>query len=203
MRNLAFTFWILICFCACKEKYKQSQSVENKVVKNIFQPSKYYSKFKFHNLKEFKIDDSLNKDSVFIQLDSLEWCAILQDTVHTFAYNPFYFYSNFSDSTQITILEYNEDSYSNIIWLLSYDKNGKKIGKFQLAYSGGDGGDSWESYGQFEKRDYLKTALFYSSSEEDMSKVEIDSSMIKYIFLSNSNKVKSDTIFNEHKTLKH
>ena len=120
MKNVMFAFGILIGLVSCKNKPSQSQIIDNKVVGSIFQPSNYYSKFKYNNLKEFRIDSLSSSAKTLIKLDSLDWKTIFQDS-SSFDFDSYYFYSNFSDSTQITIFEEDEKSSSDIIWLLRYD----------------------------------------------------------------------------------
>lgn len=152
MKNLVFAFWILIGFVSCENKPIQLEKVENETIESqevekeeteyVFRPYEYYSKFKFHNLKEFKIDTSISSSiNTFVKVDSNEWNSIFQGSKnYNHEFNPCYYYSNFSDTTQIAILESSDEASSTIISLLRFDKTGKLIGNENLAIEGGDGG---------------------------------------------------------------
>ena len=211
MKNWVFAFVVLVGFVACKNKPIQLEKVEDKPiepqevekqeVEYVFRPSEYYSKFKFHNLKAYKIDksNSIEFDS-FMKLDSLEWRTILQDDLTQFSdYDSFYFYSNYSDSTKITLLE-QSDEKGLFIWLLKFDNLGKLICKEELANFSGDSDSSCETYGQFEKQRYIRTDLFFKQTD-DNNIVGRDSVILKLTFLPNG-KVKSDTLFHENRIIK-
>lgn len=201
MKNVPFAIWVLIGLVSCNSKSNQSQNIENKIVGYIFQPSNYYSKFRYNNLKEFRIDSLSSSAKVLAKLDSLEWKAIFQDS-SSYDFDSYYFYSNFSDSTQITIFEEDEESSSDIIWLLRYDRKGKLIGKDILAIKGGDAFESWKSYGKFMNQYYVRTDLYENDDPNIEKSNQRDSSIVRLSFLA-LEKTKSDTLFHKNSISKY
>ena len=145
MKNWLFGLVVLMNIVACKDKLNQLQSVGNKGVEKRFYLSEHLSKFKYHNLTEFRVDNSCHDQ--FIKLDSFELKQVLQYEVsNRIAY---YFYSTFKDTSQITVLCEDEILDTSSLMFLDYDKKGKLKKRIQIAYSGADEDANWVKFGTF------------------------------------------------------
>ena len=196
-KNSFLLFSIIMSVWACQTPLKEENNS-----KRVFRISDYAAKFKFHNLTEFKTDTPRMKYDGLIKFEPSDLVNIFQDSSKYNRYGVYFFYSDFSDSLKMTVLEYNEDSSSDIIWFLKYDKKGRLICKEFLAMDGGDGGDFWSAYGKFVNDKFIQTYLYgYNPLGGDVDDSIRDSTIIKFTFPFNG-KMERDTLFHKHEILK-
>jgi hypothetical protein len=202
MKNLLISIVFILTFSFCQSKEKMNKISEKAT---IFRLSEHYSKFKFHDLKEFS-DSFEFGESIknYKQLDSLETWQILQDNKELIGdFGRFFYYATFTDSTLIALLEETSDENGAFIWLLKYDNKGKLQSHISIAGRWGDAGDAQYSYGKLLKDNtFISTLLFSSTVEEKMDTYTTvnDSIIIKFKFQAN-NKIKIDTLLNQSDTI--
>ncbi len=202
MKNLLIALTIILTFSFCQSKEKTSKTLEKEPV---FRLSEHYAKFKFHDLKEFKID-SLDYDKLekrYKRLDSFEINQIIQGDKELLQSRLFY-YSTFSDTSLIALIGETSDENGLIIWLNKYDKTGKLKAKTAIASRWGDAGDAWYAHGKMIKfNTFICTDVGSSMIGDDIenSDIEIDSTIVKISFQKNDVIVK-DTLLSKRDTVK-
>jgi hypothetical protein len=208
MKHLLIAIVFILAFSFCKNKTINNAGFKNELAKNdsIFRLSEHYSKFKFHDLTEFNVD-SLDINA-FKRIDFLAFSQIIQDEkkkgYYTTPYNSYFYYSTFSDSTLIAVLENSEENYGFVIWLLKYNERGQLKNKIYAATDGADGGDGWKSYGKSIKDNtFIRTDIHSSMIDDDIENgdEQIDSTIVSIKFDKN-NKFKLDTIFKNQEIIK-
>ncbi|MCC6459105.1 MAG: hypothetical protein IT260_01465 [Saprospiraceae bacterium] len=175
-------------------------------IEKTYKPVQHRGKFLYNNLQAFSIDafEWGTHGKHYPQLDSAAWLQLWQDSVPYSSWDPCYYFAAFSDSSRITLLQENESWNSVIIWLLQYDGQGKLRSKTPLAYAGGDGGDAWSVYGQFQSdKTYQRTEVFESyfdpSGDSLVSEmVRWDSAVLRLAFLPDY-RVQVDTVGAVHR----
>ncbi len=208
MKHLSIAIVFILAFSFCKNKTKNNAEFKNELIKNdsIFRLSEHYSKFKFHDLKEFNVD-SLDVNA-FKRVDSFAFSQIIQDEkkkeYYNTPYNSYFYYSTFSDSTLIAVLENSEENYGFVIWLLKYNEKGQLKDKTYVSTNGADGGDGWKSHGKsLNDKTFIRTEINSSYVDDDIENgdEQIDSTIVKIKF-DKSNKFKLDTIFKNQEIIK-
>jgi hypothetical protein len=199
MKSLFITLVFILAFSFCGNKKKMIQMPEEDAV---FRLSEHYSKFKFHDLTEFKIDSSVAYEKIsqeYQKLDSLIAYKIFRQGDSWSPYDSYLCYSTFSDSTLISVLEYSEGN-GWIIWLCKFNKEGKFIEKEMIANKLIDGGEYWRSRGKFiGNNTFIHTEIdSWDLKDEDE---KIDSTIVKISFDRN-NKFKIDTLFKNQEIIK-
>ena len=188
MKNWIFAFGVLIGLVSCNSKPSQLQSIENKSVEKFIDWNLYIDKFKFKNLKSFGLKgDSIEKE--LVKIDNDLFFKVTQDSFH---YDNCYFYSfqsQDSNFTKLTILHKSLEWFSDIIWYLIYDKNGKLLSKTAVAELGSD-----EDWSIIEKSKFVNDTILILNSNENLFG-ETDDSEVK-----NIKKIKEITILNNGKT---
>jgi hypothetical protein len=203
MKHLSIAIVFILAFSFCKNKTKNNAEFKSELIKNdsTFRLSEHYSKFKFHDLKEFKINqiDFDEKEKYYKKLDSLSYSKFFQKG----DYEPFYYYSTFSDTTLIALIGDSEE-LGPFIYLLKYDKNGKLQTKKDIAGKGCDGGYCIESFGKFiGDNSFVFTDIQSSMIGDEIENADekVDSLILKIKFDLN-NELKIDTILNKTNTIK-
>jgi hypothetical protein len=208
MKHLATAIVFTLAFSFCKNRMSNNTEFKNELAKNdsVFRLFEHYSKFKFHDLKEFNVD--LLDVNAFKRVDSLVFSQILQDEkkkeYYNTPYNSYFYYSTFSDSTLIAVLENSEENYGLVIWLLKYNEKGQLQDKIYVSTNGADGGDGWKSYVKsIDDNTFIRTEIISSYVDDDIKKGDekIDSTIVKIKF-AKSNKFKLDTIFKNQEIMR-
>ena len=202
MKNLLITMTFILTFSFCQSKEKTSKTLEKEPV---FRLSEHYSKFKFHDLKEFDIDilRPNERRKRFMELDSVEVNQIIQGN-ENFRMGAYFYYSTFSDPTLIAIL-HEPDYLGANVKLLKYDKDGKL--RSNIFLSGG-------GYGCFGDYSYSKGKLIGDTSfiithvyinpihnKENKYAGTRRDSLISRIKFGIDDKIKIDTLFNKRDTI--
>jgi hypothetical protein len=201
MKHLLIATTFMLFFSFCQSKEKTSKTLEKEPA---FRLSEHYSKFKFHDLTEFKLgtysDDNDSKaGNQYQKLDSALAFKIFQQEDSLSLYDAHFYYSTFSDPTLISILE-NSEANGWTIWLCKFDKNGKFMGKEMIANHLIDGGEYWRSYGKFiGNNTFIHTEIDAWNLPDEEGK--IDSSVVKIRF-EKDNTIKIDTLFKNQEIIK-
>ena len=184
---------ILICLIFILSCHSEVQQPKDE---KIFHLSEHFSKFKYHDLTEFKID-TFDLTSELLKIDSSDWKKIGQDSMEYFMHDSYYYYSTFQDTSMISIFQESDAENSFIIWLLKYDELGKLKNKTIIGMRGGDAGDYWHLKSRLISPNNWVDTLYVSSHDLDTDETEEDSSVTKFSFLPNFS-IKTDTILNRH-----
>ncbi|MDZ7880905.1 MAG: hypothetical protein U5L45_24730 [Saprospiraceae bacterium] len=208
MKHLFFLIIMSGIFSFCQNNSLKNDLIHTQSTKRnpVFRLSEHYSKFKFHDLKEFELDtfDYIERLKRYKELDSLAFAQVFQDDENMPTIDSYLYYSTFSDSTLIAILDNSGGEYGSIIWLLKYDAAGKLKNKIQLAMSGGDAGDYWVYRGRsMGNNTFIRTDIMgnvpenmgeLSSNAIKKMEEEQDSMVLKIKYQPNSD-IKIDTVF--------
>lgn len=162
----------------------------------VFHLSEYFSKFKYHDLTEFKID-TFDLTSELLKIDSSDLKKIGQDSMEYFMHDSYYYYSTFQDTSIISIFQESDEESSNLIWLLKYDELGKLKNKKIIVMEGGDAGDYWHLKSKLISPNNWVDTFYVSSQDLDTDEMEEDSIVTKFSFSQNFS-IKTDTILNRH-----
>lgn len=200
MKQLLFSVVCILAFSFCRNK-----TIIIFEKDTVFKLSEHYSKFRFHDLKEFKIDslDYEKMETRYKKLDSVDINQIVQDEKELLESQLFY-YSSFSDTSLIALIGYTNDEIGLLIWLLKYDIKGKLKEKIVIASSWGDAGDAWHTYSKLKKNNtFIRTHVSESMIEDyiETSDIQLDSTITKIQFQAN-NKLKIDTLFKNQEIIK-
>jgi hypothetical protein len=204
MKHLSIAIVFILAFSFCKNKGTNNTEFKSELVKNdsVFRLSEHYSKFKFHDLKEFKLDAYLDDNEVkkhYQPLDSLIKNSIFKGDDTSSPYDSYFCYSTFSDSTLITIVEESEGN-GYAIWLCKFNKKGKFIDKEIIANHLIDGGEFWRSRGQLiDSNTFIHTEI--DAWDLENGDEQIDSTIVNIRFDKN-NKFKIDTLFKNQEIIK-
>jgi hypothetical protein len=197
MKHLFFLIVFSIAFSFCQNKSNNNAELKNEFIKSdtIFRISEHYSKFKFHDLIEFKMDTfhfDGESTKYFEQLSLVACNQIFQHTNEKSLSKTFFYYSTFKDPTLITILEESDD-LGFVIWLCKYDEKGKFVDQQIIANHLGDGRKYWRGRGQLiENNTFIHTDI--DSWDLENGDEKVDSIIVKIKFNKN-NKTQIDTIF--------
>jgi hypothetical protein len=203
MKHLSIAIVFILVFSFCKNKTKNNAEFKSELIKNdsTFRLSEHYSKFKFHDLKEFKTDtfDIIERRKHFARLDSLAITQIIQGNKKLLTSNSFFYHCCFSNSTSITLIQELNGELGVEIWLLKFDKLGKLKSTKLIAASLDDLGASWYSNGKFIKK-YIAISTSVNSliidGEIDNSRIVIDSTIVGL-----DNTIKLDRLFSKTDTI--
>lgn len=184
---------ISICIIFIFSCYSEVQKFKDE---KVFHLSEHFSKFKYHDLTEFKID-TFDVTSELLKIDSSDWKKIGQDSMEYFMYDSYYYYSTFQDTSMISIFQESDAENSFIIWLLKYNELGKLKNKTIIGMKGGDAGDYWHLKSKLISNNNWVDTLYVSSHDLDTDEIEEDSIVTKFSFSRNFS-IKTDTILNKH-----
>ena len=204
MKHLLIAIVFMLAFSFCKNGATKNADFKDKLAEtnSVFRLSEHYSKFRFHDLTEFKIDKFLGdeySEKQYRKLDSAIAFTIFQQDDSLSPYDIHLYYSTFSDSTLISILE-NSEANGWAIWLCKFNKNGKFIDKEIIANHLVDGGEDWRSRGQsVGNNTFIHTEIDSWDLHDEDGK--IDSTIVKIEFKEN-NTIKIDTIFKNQEIIK-
>lgn len=202
MKYLSILVAFILTFSFCQNKEKIGKTLEKEPV---FRLSEHYSKFKFHDLTEFKID-SLDYDKLktrYKGLDSSDTNQIIQSDKELSSYQ-LSFYSTFTDSSLVALIGETNDELGLIIWLLKYDSKGELKGKIAIASSWGDAGDAWHTFSRLERNNiFIRTHISESDIGNDLEELDnqVDSTITKIQFQTD-NELRIDTIFKNQEIIK-
>ena len=204
MKYVFFLIVFSVIFSFCQNKTNNNAEFKNELAKTdtFFRLSEHYSKFKFHDLRTFKLDTFQFDDETtkyFRQLDSIDCIHVFQHTNEDWLSKTFFYYSTFKDSTLITVLEESDD-LGFVIWLCRFDKKGKFIDKEMIANHLVDIGEYWRSRGRLvENNTFIHTDI--DSWHLENGDEQKDSTIVKISFDKN-NKSQIDTIFKNQEIIK-
>ncbi len=191
MKKLILISILPIVFGVCKTHKKEEKNYEK-----VFHLSEHFSKFKYREINEYNVDKDAQELNL-IQLDSLSWQKIWQDSLSFSKFDRCYYYSTFKDSTIISLFQENEEWSANLIWLLKYDNFGKLKCKKLIGMKGSDAGDYWHLKSKLISHNNWIDTFYTSSQDLDTDELEEDSLITKFS-LSQNFSIKTDTILKKN-----
>ena len=149
-----FALFMLFFSCQKEEKHTKKTNTPN-IFLEIAKKGKYKNPRKIDVTKEIKLYQA---DSLFKKMSEVEFDTLQLNKKYSFKTmsngNYFYGFEERQNFNMLFIYIY-KDHYSDVIDMITYDKNWEMISNLELSRAGGDGGGHWH-----RKCEFLNDSIF-------------------------------------------